>query len=129
MNKQEDYWLKKLTASQYKILRQKETEAPFSGKLLHNKKQGSYLRAGCHQQLFLSDSKFDSGSGWPSFYQALDKSAVKLSQDKSHGLNRIEVSCSKCGGHLGHLFFDEPDQLSGQRYCINSSALEFKKSA
>jgi len=117
---------KKLTPEQYRVLREKSTEPAFSGKLLENKKQGMYVCAACGSQLFSSKSKFDSGSGWPSFYEAADKDKITLHEDTSLGMARIEVTCSKCGGHLGHLFDDGP-KPTGKRYCINSLALEFEK--
>ena len=112
----------KLTPEQHYILVEKGTEAPFTGKLLHNKETGNYHCAGCGQELFSSDTKFDSGSGWPSFYDAKN---VELQQDNSLGMNRTEVICRKCGGHLGHVFDDGPK--GKKRYCINSTALEFEK--
>ena len=118
-------WKKKLTPQQYKVLREKSTELPFSGKLLHNKEKGTYMCAGCGTELFLSDTKYDSGCGWPSFFEA-NKKNIELKDDYSLGMHRIEVLCKKCGGHLGHLFDDGP-KPTGKRYCINSAALEFKK--
>lgn len=116
---------KKLTPEQYHILREKGTEAPFTGKLLHNKDNGMYVCAACGQELFNSNTKFDSGSGWPSFYDVAKEGAVKLTNDSSHGMHRIEVTCSNCGSHLGHVFADGPNP-TGQRYCINSLSLDFK---
>lgn len=118
-------WKKKLTPKQYQVLREKTTELPFSGKLLHNKEKGTYKCAGCGTELFVSDTKYDSGCGWPSFYEA-NKKNIELKDDFSMGMHRIEVLCRKCGGHLGHLFDDGP-KPTGKRYCINSAALEFKK--
>lgn len=119
-------WRAKLTDQQYEVLRNKATEAPFTGKLLHNKEQGMYTCAACGTELFSSETKFDSGSGWPSFYDVAKSGAVKLVPDNSHGMRRTEVVCSKCGGHLGHVFDDAYDQPTGQRYCINSVSLDFK---
>lgn len=118
-------WKKKLTPKQYAVLREKGTEIPFTGALLHNKEKGVYSCAGCGNVLFESDKKFDSGSGWPSFFDA-EKDNIELKEDNSHGMQRIEVLCKKCGGHLGHLFDDGP-QPTGSRYCINSICLNFKK--
>jgi peptide-methionine (R)-S-oxide reductase len=115
-------WKKKLTKEQYHILREKGTEPAFTGKLLHNKEKGEYTCAGCGEVLFSSDTKFDSGSGWPSFTEAKN---VELKKDNSLGMRRIEVVCKKCGGHLGHVFDDGPQ--GNKRYCINSVALKFEK--
>lgn len=116
---------KKLTPEQHRILREKGTEAPFTGKWLHNKDKGMYMCTSCGAELFSSDTKFDSGSGWPSFSDA-NKKNVELKDDFSHGMRRKEVVCTKCGGHLGHLFDDGPTP-TGQRYCINSVSLDFEK--
>jgi peptide-methionine (R)-S-oxide reductase len=118
-------WKKKLTPEQYRILRQKGTEAPFTGELLNNKDTGMYVCAACGQPLFSSNTKFESGSGWPSFYEAAQLDAVKLIDDNSAGMHRIEVQCANCGSHLGHVFDDAHDQPTGQRFCINSAALNF----
>lgn len=128
MKKTDDEWRESLSEEQYRVLRGRGTEAPFSGALNHNKDSGKYVCAGCGQELFSSDTKFDSGSGWPSFYDALPGS-VELSKDDSHGMVRTEVTCSNCGGHLGHIFDDAPSQPTGQRYCINSVSLNFKPSS
>ena len=122
----EEDWKKKLTKEQYRVLREKGTEAPFTGKLLDNKEKGAYVCAGCGAYMFDSDMKFDSGTGWPSFYDA-KKGAVKFVEDGSHGMRRTEVVCNKCGGHLGHLFDDAPQKPTGHRFCINSCALDFRK--
>lgn len=116
-----------LTSEQYAVLREKATEAPFSGKFLHNKEQGMYVCGACGAELFSSNTKFDSGSGWPSFYDVASSGAVKLVDDSSHGMQRTEAVCANCESHLGHVFNDAYDQPTGQRYCINSLALDFKK--
>jgi peptide-methionine (R)-S-oxide reductase len=116
--------LDKLTHSQIRILKDKGTELPFSGVLLENKETGAYTCAACGAKLFESDAKFDSGSGWPSFDQAVPESITKTVDD-SHGMIRTEVTCSNCGGHLGHLFDDGPKDTTGQRFCINSLSLDF----
>lgn len=121
-----DQWKDKLTPEQYHVLREKGTELPFSGALLNNKGEGVYRCAACHEPLFSSETKFDSGSGWPSFWDAVDESKVKLVPDHSHGMERTEVQCANCGGHLGHLFNDGPTP-TGQRYCINSVSLDFEE--
>lgn len=115
-----------LTDEQKKVLFEGHTEAPFTGKLLDNKKSGDYMCVNCGAKLFDSHAKFDSKSGWPSFYEA-DNNTVKLREDNSHGMQRQEVLCAKCGGHLGHLFDDAPDQPTGMRYCINSCILDFNE--
>ncbi len=124
--KTEQEWKKKLTPEQYNILREKGTEPAFTGKYYKNKDKGTYMCAGCGAELFDSDTKFDSGTGWPSFDKPKNRENVELKKDFSHGMIRTEVACRKCGGHLGHLFNDGPTP-TGQRYCINSCSLEFKK--
>lgn len=122
----EEEWNKKLTPEQYRILRQKGTEAPFTGKLLAEKRKGDFRCAACGAMLFSSDHKFDSGSGWPSFYDAAKSDAIKLADDMSLGVKRIEVLCANCGSHLGHVFDDGPRDKTGKRYCINSVCLAFE---
>lgn len=125
MKREPKEWKKLLDQQQYEVLFDKATEAPFSGKLLYNKQDGTYVCAACGSELFSSDSKFDSGSGWPSFNNVINNRAVSLKEDRSLGFSRIEVSCRSCGGHLGHVFNDAPDQPTGLRFCINSAALKF----
>lgn len=116
----------KLTPEQYQILREKGTELPFTGKYLNFKGDGMYTCTVCGQPLFASGAKFDSGSGWPSFYDVAKSDAVKLTEDNSHGMHRVEAECSNCGSHLGHVFNDAPDQPTGMRFCINSACLVFE---
>ncbi len=122
-------WKQKLSPEQYKVLREKGTEIPGSGALLYNDKAGEYKCAACGQVVFMSDSKYESTLpgliGWPSFAEAANDGAVKLVDDDSHGMHRIEVQCSNCGGHLGHLF-DDDSSPNGKHYCINSTALDFE---
>lgn len=127
MKKTEAEWKKKLSKEEFYILREKGTERAFSGELYNNKEKGMYVCAGCGQELFSSEKKFDSGSGWPSFWDAVSKDKVELQEDNGLLMNRTEVVCSKCGGHLGHVFNDGPKEKTGKRYCINSMSLKFKK--
>ena len=117
----------KITPDQYEVLHNKGTEPPYSGDLLYVDEDGVYTCAGCSAVVFASQHKFESGCGWPSFYDVENTKAVKLKEDKSHGMRRVEVTCANCGGHLGHVFKDAPDQPTGMRFCINSLALNFKK--
>lgn len=126
MDETDNNWKVKLTPEQFKVLRQCGTEPPFSGKYVHHKEEGTYVCAACGNELFSSETKFKSGSGWPSFWDKVDKDAVETRIDTSHGMRRTEVVCANCGGHLGHIFQDGP-QPTGLRYCINSVALDFKK--
>ncbi|MGD8235094.1 MAG: peptide-methionine (R)-S-oxide reductase MsrB [Chromatiales bacterium] len=121
-------WRRELSEEQFHICRQKGTERPFTGKYYQTKTSGTYRCACCGEPLFRSDHKYDSGSGWPSFYQAMDENAVETEQDQSHGMIRTEVHCRKCGSHLGHIFPDGP-QPTGLRYCINSVSLDLEPDA
>ena len=121
----EQQWREKLTPEQYHILREAGTERAFTGKYEKNKAAGEYRCAGCGQPLFASETKYDSGSGWPSFYQPMEQEAVAEHRDMSHGMVRVEVRCAKCEGHLGHVFPDGPNP-TGLRYCINSASLDFE---
>lgn len=124
-NKSEDEWKKVLSEDEYKILRESSTEPKFSGDLLDENREGEYRCAGCSTLLFKSEHKFKSGSGWPSFYDIAKSDNIETEIDRSHGMKRIEVKCSECDGHLGHVFEDGPEP-TGKRYCINSVALEFE---
>ena len=122
--KTEQEWRESLTPEQYRILRQKGTERAFTGEYWDHHESGNYACAGCGQELFTSETKFDSRCGWPSFYDA-DPDRVQFHEDNSFGMRRIEVTCARCGGHLGHVFPDGPAP-TGQRYCINSASIQFQ---
>ena len=125
VQKTDEEWKAQLSPEQYEVLRHAGTEAPWSGKYVNNHDDGTYTCAGCGAVLFDSSTKFESGSGWPSFYEPAVAEAVELVEDRSHGMVRTEVRCRRCGGHLGHRFDDGP-QPTGQRFCMNSLALEFQ---
>lgn len=126
VKKTDEQWRQELTDEEYRILREKGTERAFTGKYWNNHEQGMYRCAACGEPLFSSETKFESGSGWPSFYKPVDSDALMSETDKSYGMTRDEVLCASCGGHLGHVFDDGP-QPTGLRYCINSAALKFDK--
>jgi len=126
MEKSDKEWKLELTPEQYRVLRQCSTEPPFSGKYVHHKEKGIYVCAGCGNKLFSSETKYDSRSGWPAFWNKLSEESVDTKVDTSYGMKRIEILCKNCGGHLGHVFEDGPNP-TGLRYCINSSALDFSK--
>jgi peptide-methionine (R)-S-oxide reductase len=126
IQRSDEEWRSSLTPEQYQILRRKGTERPFTGQYAETKTPGVYRCAGCGLELFDSGTKFDSGCGWPSFYEAKEAGHIEEHEDRSHGMIRTEVTCSRCGGHLGHLFPDGP-RPTGMRYCINSAALQLEK--
>ncbi|OOZ40080.1 peptide-methionine (R)-S-oxide reductase [Solemya pervernicosa gill symbiont] len=125
-NDDNEQWRDKLSRDQYRVCREKGTEPAFSGAYWDNKSEGIYRCACCNTELFRSDTKYDSGSGWPSFWDAVDPTRVEQHFDTSHGMRRVEITCANCGSHLGHLFEDGP-QPTGQRYCVNSLSLEFEE--
>jgi peptide-methionine (R)-S-oxide reductase len=127
IRKTEAEWRQQLDPQQFAVLRQKATERPFTGEYVHNKAEGVYTCAACGQELFDSHTKFESGTGWPSFWDVIEKGNVELIEDNSHGMHRVEVVCSRCGSHLGHVFDDGPRETTGLRYCINSVSLGFQK--
>jgi peptide-methionine (R)-S-oxide reductase len=121
----EDEWRRKLTPEQFEILRNKGTEPAFTGRYAFTKDAGVYRCAGCGAELFDASTKYESGTGWPSFWEPISRGAVELHEDRSFGMRRIEVTCARCGGHLGHVFDDGPDP-TGERYCMNSASLELE---
>jgi methionine-R-sulfoxide reductase len=126
VQKSDEEWKQILSPDQYHVLREKGTESPFSGKLLENKEKGVYICAACGNELFTSDMKFDSHCGWPSFDREIAGGKIKIHRDTSLGMVRTEIMCARCGSHLGHIFDDGPT-ATGQRYCVNSLSLDFKK--
>lgn len=126
VEKTEEEWRESLSPERYQVLRMKGTERAFTGKLLHNKEKGVYSCAGCGAELFKSDDKYDSGSGWPSFFTPISEDSIEERRDLSHLMVRTEIVCAACGGHLGHVFDDGPEP-TGRRYCVNSLSLGFER--
>jgi len=126
MNKTKEEWKKELDPETFHVTREKGTEAPFTGKYLNSKEKGMFTCSNCGLELFSSDTKFDSGTGWPSFTEAANKENIELREDTSHGMARVEVTCKRCGAHLGHVFNDGPGK-DGKRFCINSCSLELNE--
>ena len=129
VTKTDQEWREQLTDEQYRVLRQAGTERPFTGQYVDTEDEGVYACAACGNKLFTSETKFHSGSGWPSFWDVVSQGNVEIHEDNSHGMRRTEINCAQCGGHLGHLFPDGPREKTGMRYCINSAALNFEAEA
>ena len=128
IEKTEEEWLKELGPEKYRILRGKGTEAPGTGEYYHNTANGTYLCGACGAELFTSDAKYDSGSGWPSFWAPTADASIATADDETLDTHRTEIMCSRCGSHLGHVFEDGPADKTGKRFCVNSASLQFKKS-
>jgi len=128
VSKTNEQWREELNEIEFQVLRLAGTERPFTGELLDEHREGIFTCRGCGEELFESNTKFDSKSGWPSFYEPKNTEKVELVEDKSHGMLRTEVRCASCGGHLGHVFDDAPQTPTGERFCINSVSLNFKAS-
>ena len=128
VSKTNEQWRKELNEIEFQVLRLAGTERPFTGELLDEHREGVFTCRGCGEELFESNTKFDSKSGWPSFYEPKNTEKVELVEDRSHGMLRTEVRCASCGGHLGHVFDDAPQTPTGERFCINSVSLNFKAS-
>lgn len=126
INKTEAQWKEQLTEEQFYVIRKKGTDRPYTGRYDQHWEEGTYECAACGNELFTSNTKFDAGCGWPSFYEALDKTKIVEKPDYSHGMKRIEILCARCGGHLGHVFDDGPTDKGGLRYCVNSTSIQFK---
>jgi peptide-methionine (R)-S-oxide reductase len=127
VTKTDEQWKQELTEEQFYVIRQKGTDRPHTGKYDQHWDSGKYECAACGNELFTSDTKFDAGCGWPSFYEALDKTKIIEKKDFAHGMTRTEILCANCGGHLGHVFDDGPKDKGGLRYCVNSSSIQFEK--
>ncbi|WP_250506623.1 peptide-methionine (R)-S-oxide reductase MsrB [Bowdeniella massiliensis] len=126
VNKTDEQWRQELSDLEYHVLREAGTERPGTGELLHEKREGIYSCRACGAELFRSDTKFDAHCGWPSFYDPINSAAVTTREDRSHGMVRTEVTCARCGSHLGHVFPDAPHTPTGERYCMNSVSLRFE---